>query len=112
MEICLKFQSRNFLIVEVKKMIKIKIDSFILFDVNHNTIYIFTNREDYETALEYSSRFRELNDQGQFLPVHFITDLYRAFKKSVDFYLVEVGSRLILREWGSVAPDVVLTVED
>lgn len=93
-------------------MIKIKIDSFLLFDVNHNTVYIFANRDDYETGIEYSSRFRELNDLGQFLPVHFITDLYRSLKKSVDFYLVEIGSRCILREWGSVAPDVVLTVED
>ena len=93
-------------------MIKIKIDSFLLFDVNHNTLYIFKNCDDYKTAVEHSSRFRELNDLGQFLPVHFITDLYRAFKKSVDFYLVEIDGRLILREWGSVASDVVLTVED
>lgn len=93
-------------------MIKIKIDSFLLFDVNRNTVYIFANRDDYETGIEHSSRFRELNDLGQFLPVHFLTDLYISLKKSVDFYLVEVGSRLILREWGSVAPDAVLTLED
>lgn len=93
-------------------MIKVKLDSFLLFDVNHNTIYIFANRDDYETAVEHSSRFRDLNDAGQFLPVHYVTDFYRALHSSVDFYLAEVGCRLILREWSQVAPDVVFTVED
>lgn len=93
-------------------MIKIKLDSFLLFDVNRNAIYVFATRNDYSTAIEHSSRFRDLNDNGQFLPVHLITELYWALKRCVDFYLVEVGSQFILREWGMVADDVVLTVED
>lgn len=94
-------------------MIKIKLDSFLLFDVNRNTVYVFKNRDDYSTALDLYSRFRELNDKCQFLPVHLITDLHWALKNCVDFYLVDVSINMLsLREWEKVAPDVVLTVED
>lgn len=93
-------------------MIKIKIDSFLLFDVNRNTVYVFKNRDDYYTAVELYSRFRELNDNGQFLPVHFITDFHRALKNCVDFFLVDVGCTLILHKWEKVANVVVLTEED
>lgn len=90
-------------------MIKIKIDSFLLFDVDRKTVFIFKNRYDYELAIDMSSRFRKLNDDYQFLPVHLVDNLYYALKNRVAFYLVSVGSQIILIDWEIARRKVVLT---
>lgn len=80
-------------------MIKIKLDSFLLIDVDHKTVFLFKNQDEYSEAVAISSRFQLLNDEGRILPAYLVGELMRALAPSFDFYLVSPGSQMILLDW-------------
>lgn len=92
-------------------MIKIKLNSFLLIDVDHKTVFLFKNQSEYDEAVRRSSRFQLLNDEGRILPAYWVDDLRRALAPSFDFYLVSPGSQMILLDWETARQSSVFTSE-
>lgn len=93
-------------------MIKIKLDSFLLIDVDHKTVFLFKNQNEYAEAVAISSRFRLLDGEGRILPAYWVDELMRALAPSFDFYLVSPGSQMILLDWEIARHSAVFTSEE
>lgn len=93
-------------------MIKIKIDSFLLVDIDHKTVFLFKNQNEYDEAVAISPRFRLLNDEGRILPAYWVGQLMRALAPSFDCYLVSPGSQMILLDWEIARRSAIFTSEE